>query len=112
MKLLFIDDEQTFLKYLAKRLVLEGFTVKTTFSGEEGVEAASKEAFDVAVVDLQMSDIAITALANSITLTPGTITITADKDGVFSVHAIDKDSAQGLPGAMLQKVAWVFGEKI
>jgi DNA-binding NtrC family response regulator len=57
MKLLFVDDEQTFLKYLAKRLVLDGFTVKTTFSGEEGVEAASKEDFDVAVVDLQMPGI-------------------------------------------------------
>jgi DNA-binding NtrC family response regulator len=57
MKLLFIDDEQTFLKYLAKRLVLDGFTVKITFSGEEGVEAASKEDFDVAVVDLQMPGI-------------------------------------------------------
>ncbi len=57
MKLLFIDDEQTFLKYLAKRLVLDGFTVTTTFSGEEGVEAASKEDFDVAVVDLQMPGI-------------------------------------------------------
>jgi two-component system NtrC family response regulator len=57
MKLLFIDDEQTFLKYLAKRLVLDGFTVKTTFSGEEGVEAAAAEDFDVAVVDLQMPGI-------------------------------------------------------
>lgn len=57
MKLLFIDDEQTFLKYLAKRLVLDGFTVKTTFSGEEGVEAATNEDFDVAVVDLQMPGI-------------------------------------------------------
>jgi len=57
MKLLFIDDEQTFLKYLAKRLILDGFTVKTTFSGEEGVDAAAKEDFDVAVVDLQMPGI-------------------------------------------------------
>lgn len=57
MKLLFIDDEQTFLKYLAKRLLLDGFSVKTTFSGEEGVEVASKENFDVAVVDLQMPGI-------------------------------------------------------
>lgn len=57
MKLLFIDDEQTFLKYLAKRLVLDGFTVKTTFSGEEGIQAATKENFDVAVVDLQMPGI-------------------------------------------------------
>jgi two-component system NtrC family response regulator len=57
MKLLFIDDEQTFLKYLAKRMSLEGFEVKTTFSGEEGVAAAAKEPFDVAVVDLQMPGI-------------------------------------------------------
>ncbi len=57
MKLLFIDDEQTFLNYLAKRLVLDGFDVTTTFSGEEGVDAASKEDFDVAVVDLQMPGI-------------------------------------------------------
>jgi len=57
MKLLFIDDEQTFLKYLAKRLVLDGFKVKTAFSGEEGVKAAAEEDFDVAVVDLQMPGI-------------------------------------------------------
>lgn len=57
MKLLFIDDEQTFLKYLSKRLALDGFTVKTTFSGEEGVEAAAREDFDVAVVDLKMPGI-------------------------------------------------------
>lgn len=57
MKLLFIDDEQTFLNYLAKRLVLDGFDVTTTFSGEEGVDAASKQSFDVAVVDLQMPGI-------------------------------------------------------
>jgi two-component system NtrC family response regulator len=57
MKLLFIDDEQTFLKYLAKRMMLEGFEVTTTFSGEEGVAAAAKQPFDVAVVDLQMPGI-------------------------------------------------------
>lgn len=57
MKLLFIDDEQTFLKYIAKRLVLDGFTVKITFSGEEGVKAAAEEDFDVAVVDLKMPGI-------------------------------------------------------
>lgn len=57
MKLLFIDDEQTFLKYISKRLALDGFTVKTTFSGEEGVETAANEDFDVAVVDLKMPGI-------------------------------------------------------
>ena len=58
------------------------------------------------------SDLAITTLANSITLTPGTITVTAGSDGVFRVHAIDTPSAEALPGAMLQKVAHIFGEKI
>ncbi len=57
MKLLFVDDEQTFLKYLAKRLVLDGYEVRTTFSGEEGVEAAADEDFDVAIVDLKMPGI-------------------------------------------------------
>lgn len=58
------------------------------------------------------SDIAIATLANSITLTPGTITVTADSDGVFRVHAIDRESAKGLPGTMLKKVAEIFGEEI
>ena len=58
------------------------------------------------------SDIAITTLANSITLTPGTITVTADRDGVFKVHAIDRESAEALPGTMLKKVAKVFGAEI
>lgn len=56
------------------------------------------------------SDIAITTLANSITLTPGTITVTADKEGMFRVHAIDREMAEALPGAMLEKVADIFGE--
>ena len=58
------------------------------------------------------TDIAIATLANSITLTPGTITITADTDGVFCIHAIDKESADALPGEMLKRVAHIFGEQI
>jgi multicomponent Na+:H+ antiporter subunit E len=58
------------------------------------------------------SDIAITTLANAITLTPGTITVSADSDGVFRVHAIDRVSAEALPGIMLEKVAKIFGEEI
>ncbi len=58
------------------------------------------------------SDIAIATLANAITLTPGTITVSADSDGVFRVHAIDRVSAEALPGIMLEKVAKVFGEEL
>jgi len=55
-------------------------------------------------------DLSITAMANSITLTPGTITISADKEGTFKVHAIDKMSAEELPGKMGQKLKRVFEE--
>lgn len=41
------------------------------------------------------SEMACAALANSITLTPGTITVSID-DGVFTVHCLDKSMAQGL----------------
>ena len=54
IRVLLIDDEQTLLEYLAKRLLREGFTVKVTFSGEEAVQVAAKEDYDVAVVDLKM----------------------------------------------------------
>ncbi|WP_462269853.1 Na+/H+ antiporter subunit E [Desulfobacter sp.] len=57
------------------------------------------------------SALPITILANSITLTPGTITVTATADGLFSVHAIDRQSAEALPGTMLAKVADIYGEK-
>ena len=56
--------------------------------------------------------IAVSMLANSITLTPGTITIDII-DGVFSVHALTRETATGLlDGSMQKKVAWLFGEKI
>ncbi len=54
IRVLLIDDEETLLEYLAKRLLKMGFTVKATFSGPEAIEAAKGEHFDVAVVDLKM----------------------------------------------------------
>jgi multicomponent Na+:H+ antiporter subunit E len=55
-------------------------------------------------------DFSIVTMANSITLTPGTITVTADLDGRFRVHAIDRQSSEALPGEMQNKVSSVFGE--
>jgi len=57
IKVLLIDDEQTLLEYLSKRLLREGFIIKATFSGEEAVEVATNDNFDVAVVDLKMPGI-------------------------------------------------------
>ena len=54
IKVLLVDDEETLLEYLSKRLLREGFIVKATFSGEEAVAVADENVFDVAVVDLKM----------------------------------------------------------
>lgn len=45
--------------------------------------------------DLQ-SDLARVALANSITLTPGTITCDLTEDGTYWVHCMDKSMAEGM----------------
>jgi len=55
-------------------------------------------------------DLALVTFANSITLTPGTITVNVSPDGDFKVHAIDKASGEPLPGEMEARVAKVFGE--
>jgi len=56
-------------------------------------------------------DLSRVTFANSITLTPGTITVYVSLDGNFSVHTIDKKSQEGLPGEMEARIARVFGEK-
>lgn len=48
-------------------------------------------------------------LAQSITLTPGTVTLDIDKD-VFTVHAISDHAAKGLVSSMAQRVKNVFAE--
>ena len=73
-----------------------------------------REQIDPHLVDFPTrlrSDMAIATMANSITLTPGTITVTADQHGEFRVHAIDRQSSQSLPGEMENKVIRVFGER-
>ena len=56
------------------------------------------------------SDIARTTFANSITLTPGTITVSVSVMGRFTVHCIDAPSAEPLPGEMERRIANVFKE--
>ncbi len=48
--------------------------------------------------------------ANSITLTPGTITVFVSITGEFTVHVIDEHSGLSLPGEMEEKVAVLMGE--
>lgn len=52
-------------------------------------------------------------LANSITLTPGTVTIDIYDSGVFSVHALNRDFSEGLlTGKMQNRIAKLYGETI
>ena len=53
---------------------------------------------------------AVVTFANSITLTPGTITINVSIYSNFSIHCIDKKSGDSLPGEMEERVRAVFGE--
>lgn len=51
-------------------------------------------------------------LANSITLTPGTVTINVTDDGLYEIHALTKGAAAGvLDGGMQKKVAELYGER-
>ncbi|MCG8636666.1 MAG: Na+/H+ antiporter subunit E [Desulfobacterales bacterium] len=56
------------------------------------------------------SDLSRTTFANSITLTPGTITVYAGVMGGFAVHCIDEHSGRALPGAMEKRISEVFRE--
>jgi multicomponent Na+:H+ antiporter subunit E len=47
---------------------------------------------------------------NSITLTPGTVTIFVNVFGTYTVHAIDRQSAEALPGEMENKIERIFHE--
>lgn len=52
-------------------------------------------------------------LANSITLTPGTITLNVDDEGLFEIHALTTGAVEGvLDGSFQKKVADLYGEKL
>jgi len=56
----------------------------------------------------QKTDFGKVLYANSITLTPGTITLDL-RGNQLLVHALTKDTADGLDGTMDAKCAWVEG---
>jgi len=54
-------------------------------------------------------DMSLVTFANSITLTPGTITVLI-KEGYYYVHAIDRFVAESLPGDMEKRVGHIYME--
>jgi len=57
IKVLLVDDEETLLEYLSKRLLREGFIVKATFSGEEAVAVADENTFDAVKKNAALSPV-------------------------------------------------------
>ena len=62
----------------------------------------------VRVEGLEKSSVGLTTYANSITLTPGTLTVEAsEQEGVLWVHALERSGAEGLgDDEMNRRVAW------
>lgn len=71
------------------------------------------ELIDPSIIRFQSAlkdELALVVFANSITLTPGTITVYVSVDGDFQVHAIDKKSGEPLPGDMEARIIRAFKE--
>lgn len=56
IRLLLVDDEEGYVKVLAKRMTRRNMEVMTALSGSEGIQRLRKEDFDVAILDLKMED--------------------------------------------------------
>jgi len=73
-----------------------------------------KESIDSKVVYFVMNyknPVASAVLANSIIMTPGTITLDVSEEGIFKVHALTSSiGADLLTGKMPKKVAQLYGE--
>lgn len=54
IKLLFVDDEEKFLKSTTTRLTLRGLEVHEFTNGKDALEASKDIRFDVALLDLKM----------------------------------------------------------
>lgn len=73
----------------------------------------AKELLDPTIITFKSKlkkNISRVSLANSITLTPGTITIRIEDD-VFYVHALTRNFAQGVPGEMEERLARIFEDE-
>lgn len=57
MKILLVDDEQKFVSMLAKRLALRNIPADVVFTGDDAIQAAEKNTYDVAVLDIKMPGI-------------------------------------------------------
>ena len=53
-KILIIDDDEDLCELVSEYLSVEGFAVETTHDGASGLERATKEEFDLAILDVML----------------------------------------------------------
>ncbi|MDA0799003.1 MAG: Na+/H+ antiporter subunit E [Chloroflexi bacterium] len=95
-----------YLPWLAYQIVISNFHVAFLVLHPKMPIDPTLVEFDTTLV----SERAQVTLAQSITLTPGTVTVDAS-DGKFLIHCLSRTTRQGIEDGVLQKrVAQVFGE--
>ena len=105
LPIFFIPRLSNYLIWLFKEILISNFnTAKVIINGK-----VEPETFTVKVS--QVTDVAKVTYANSITLTPGTVTTQMQKD-VFEVHALNSDFGNDVrTNEMDKKVTWLEGKK-
>lgn len=56
IRLLLVDDEESYVNVLANRMSLRGVDVSKAYSGSQAIQILRRNDFDVAVLDLKMED--------------------------------------------------------
>ena len=105
LPIFFIPRLLNYLIWLFKEILKSNLsTAKVIINGQ-----VEPETFTVKTS--QVTDVAKVTYANSITLTPGTVTTKIQKD-VFEVHALNSDFGNDVrTNEMDKKVTWLEGKK-
>ena len=105
LPIFFMPRLLNYLIWLFKEILMSNLaTAKVIINGK-----VEPETFTVKVS--QITDVAKVTYANSITLTPGTVTTKMYKD-VFEVHALNTDFGNDIrTNEMDRKVTWLEGKK-
>jgi len=105
LPIFFMPRLLNYLIWLFKEILISNLaTAKVIINGKIEPETFTVKAS-------QITDVAKVTYANSITLTPGTVTIKIHKD-VFEVHALNADFGNDIrTNEMDSKVTWLEGKK-
>ena len=97
-----------YLPWLCKEIILS-----TIYVAYLSIHPRMEELIEPQVINFHTrikGEIGQVVFANSITLTPGTITI-QEENGDFLVHALSRKTAESLPGEMEERLLRIFGEE-